>query len=102
MRYAPGAAIRVAATANEASVELTIEDAGAGVPEDALPRLFEKFYRVRRPRDSARHGTGIGLAVVRGLLEAMGGEASAARAELGGLAIVMRLPIAQLPGTEEG
>jgi two-component system sensor histidine kinase KdpD len=100
LRYAPGAPIRVTAAAEADAVQLTIEDAGGGVPDEALSRLFDKFYRVRRPRDAARHGTGIGLAVVRGLLQAMGGDARATRAELGGLAIVMRLPLAQLAGDE--
>ena len=96
LRYAPGAPIRVTAAAEADAVQLTIEDAGGGVPEEALPRLFDKFYRVRRPRDAAA-GTGIGLAVVRGLLQAMGGDARATRAELGGLAIVMRPPPRNFP-----
>ena len=47
-------------------VRLTVEDGGPGVPAEALPRLFEKFYRVPRKGEGSRRGTGIGLAVVRG------------------------------------
>ena len=47
-------------------VRVTIEDGGPGVPDESLPRLFEKFYRVPRKGEGSRRGTGIGLAVVRG------------------------------------
>jgi two-component system sensor histidine kinase KdpD len=77
-------------------IRLTIEDAGPGVPDDALPRLFDKFYRVPGGRRSSRSGTGIGLAVVRGLVEAMGGQVAARRSELGGLAIDLDLAAAKV------
>ena len=75
-------------------VRLTIEDGGPGVPDDALPRLFDKFYRVPGGPGGSRSGTGIGLAVVRGLIEATGGRVQARRSELGGLAIDLDLPAA--------
>ena len=74
-KYAgPGAPIRISAReTDDHRVRITIEDGGPGVPPEALPRLFEKFYRVPRKGEGSRRGTGIGLAVVRGLVEAMGG-----------------------------
>jgi two-component system sensor histidine kinase KdpD len=91
----PGTPVRVsAAVATPGIVRLTIEDAGPGVPEDALQRVFEKFYRVPGGRTDSRSGTGVGLAVVRGLIEATGGEVSARRSPLGGLAIDLDLPLA--------
>ena len=101
----PDAEIRVLARAIEGQpmLRVTVEDAGKGVPDDALPKLFEKFYRVADARGSggARRGsgTGLGLAVVRGLMEAMGGSATARRSPLGGLAIVLELPTAP-PATQ--
>ena len=53
-------------------VRATIEDGGPGVPPEAMPRLFEKFYRVPRQGEGSRRGTGIGLSVVQGLVEAHG------------------------------
>jgi two-component system sensor histidine kinase KdpD len=94
-----GTAIRIrsAALATEPFVRLTIEDAGPGVPAESMPNLFEKFYRVPGMAPSSRAGTGIGLAVVRGLIEATRGRVGARSSELGGLAIDLDLPVATLP-----
>ncbi|HEY8771687.1 MAG TPA: DUF4118 domain-containing protein [Candidatus Limnocylindria bacterium] len=94
-RYAdPEAPVRVAAVRDGDYVLLRIEDGGPGVAAEALPHLFEKFYRVPARRGAARTGTGLGLALVKGLAEAMGGTASASASDLGGLAIDISLPIA--------
>ncbi len=92
-RYAgPGVAVRISARdLGGGRIGLTIEDAGPGVPADALPHLFEKFYRVPRMGEGARRGTGLGLAVVRGLVETMGGRINARPSELGGLAMDLEL-----------
>jgi two-component system sensor histidine kinase KdpD len=92
-----GATIRVRATRAEDSARLVVEDSGPGVPEAMLDRLFEPFYRGAASGPSVRPGTGIGLAVVRGLVRAMGGSVRAGRSELGGLAVTVELPLAKLP-----
>jgi signal transduction histidine kinase len=82
-------------------VRLTVEDAGPGVPEVELPRLFERFHRVPRAREGSRRGLGIGLSVVKGLSEAMGATVEAASSTLGGLAITIVLRAAPAePGGE--
>jgi two-component system sensor histidine kinase KdpD len=82
-------------------IRVSVEDAGAGVPDEYLPRLFERFLRVpvseTGPANRTRAGTGIGLAVVKGLVEAMGGRVAARRSRLGGLAIDIDLRVAPLP-----
>ena len=102
-KYAgPGAPILISAReTDEHRVRITIEDGGPGVPPEAMPRLFEKFYRVPRKGEGSRRGTGIGLAVVRGLVDAMGGRVTARRSELGGLAVDVDIPIAALDADEE-
>jgi two-component system sensor histidine kinase KdpD len=96
LKYAPvEAPVRIVARPwASARVRLTIEDGGPGVPDDALPRLFEKFYRVPRSGEGARRGTGVGLAVVQGLAATMDGDVDARRSDLGGLAIDIDLPVA--------
>jgi two-component system sensor histidine kinase KdpD len=91
---ATDARLRISAARETNAVRLRIEDGGQGVPEEAMGHLFEKFYRVPTRHGSARQGTGLGLAVVKGMAEAMGGSVAASRSELGGLAIDVRLPIA--------
>jgi two-component system sensor histidine kinase KdpD len=89
--------IRAAALGGEPFVRLTVEDGGPGVPDNARSRLFEKFYRATVPGARSRRGTGIGLAVVRGLALAMGGRVAARQSDLGGLAIEVDLPVARTP-----
>lgn len=95
----PRTAIRVAAERlpGEPRVRLSVEDAGPGVPDQALSKIFDKFYRVPGAHRGSRSGTGIGLAVVRGLVDAMGGRVAARRSDLGGLAIDIDLPAAAVP-----
>ena len=56
--------------------ELTVSDTGIGIPADELPRLFERFHRVRDARARTFEGTGIGLSLVRELARLHGGEAT--------------------------
>jgi two-component system sensor histidine kinase KdpD len=100
LKYTPlRAPIRVRSWVQDGErfARLTIEDGGAGVPASALPRLFEKLYRVPGSAGGSRAGTGIGLAVAKGLIEATGGRVSARRSDLGGLAIDFELPLARIP-----
>ena len=97
IKYAPAPApLRVTARleSNRERVRLLIEDGGPGVPDEAVPHLFDRFYRVKRSGEGSRRGTGLGLAVVRGLVEAMGGSVTADRSELGGLRMTLDLPAA--------
>ncbi len=98
--HAAGAAVTITAAADPATAMVTmrIEDEGPGVSDAALARLFERFYRAPRARAPTRRGLGLGLAVVRATVEAMGGTVSAERGASGGLAVVLRLPAAALPG----
>jgi two-component system, OmpR family, sensor histidine kinase KdpD len=99
VRHAPpGSAVRVhAAVVHPEWVRLTVEDGGPGIPPEALGHIFDKFSRVSGSGVGSRSGSGIGLAVVRGLVTAMGGRLAARASDLGGLAIDVDLHAAQLP-----
>ena len=75
-------------------VTIDVIDTGAGIPRDALPRIFERFYRVDPARSREAGGTGLGLAIVKHLIESMGGNVSALSEQGRGTTIRLRLPAA--------
>ncbi|NGO46274.1 sensor histidine kinase, partial [Streptomyces ureilyticus] len=64
---------RVEMAADGARARLTVTDTGTGIPADELPRLFERFHRVRGARSRSHEGSGLGLVLVKDLVEAHGG-----------------------------
>ncbi len=66
-----GGQVSVAAQSEEAVVRFVVEDTGSGIPEEYLPHIFEKFFRV--PEQEHRSDTGLGLAIAREIVEAHGG-----------------------------
>jgi signal transduction histidine kinase len=76
IRYSPdGSGIRLAVRADAGRVVIAVTDGGPGLTIEQLSSVFERFYRVDPSRSRALGGSGIGLAIVRALAEAMGGQA---------------------------
>jgi signal transduction histidine kinase len=77
---------------------LTVRDTGIGIEPQMLPRLFNVFAQADRSLERSRGGLGLGLAVVKGLVELHGGEVSAASEGLGrGAELTVRLPLEAEP-----
>jgi two-component system phosphate regulon sensor histidine kinase PhoR len=89
----PGTRIRIAATATDSQVVLTVSDEGPGVPEGDLERIFERFYRVDKGRSRESGGTGLGLSIVKHLVDLLGGRVSAANRPEGGAVFTISLPV---------
>ena len=77
------------------NVALHFEDNGSGVEQAALEKIFDSFYRTDPARSSLKRGSGLGLSVSREIIEGFGGSIYAEAAEIGGLAVIMLLPIAE-------
>jgi len=78
VRYTPeGGSVTVSGEARSGSVLVSVINTGEPIPADDLPHVFERFYRVEKSRDRASGGAGIGLAIVKQLIEADGGRVGA-------------------------
>ena len=90
--------IRVALREEGPALALTVADSGTGIPAQALPHLFERFYRVEDARGRSHEGSGIGLALVQELVRLHGGAIEVASTPGKGTAFTVRLPaLAEAP-----
>lgn len=90
------ARVEIVISAQEGACRIDIADSGQGIPEDALRRVFERFYRAGRS-EAAGRGNGLGLAIARGFVEALGGtiEATLPGLDGRGTRITIRLPLVE-------
>ncbi len=95
-RYTPSqGTVFVRASHEGDSTLVSVANTGPGIPADDLPHVFERFYRVEKSRDTARGGAGIGLAIVKQLVESFGGQVGA-ESGTGLTRFWFRLPVTQL------
>lgn len=89
----PRCAIDVRVAARDGSITIVVSDNGPGVPDGACEHIFDLFSRLDPARSSASKGSGLGLAISRKLIAQHGGTITASRAEMGGLAVTIVLPM---------
>jgi two-component system sensor histidine kinase BaeS len=88
-----GGQIVVALTQANRTAELTVEDSAPGVPQQAYSAMFDRLYRADAARSRSRGGSGLGLAICKALVEAHGGSITALPSVLGGVKMLIRLPL---------
>lgn len=87
-----GGTVTLSAANEETAIRIEVFDTGAGIPAEALPRVFDRFFRVDPSRTKTSGGTGLGLAIVQSILVLHGGRAEIT-SELGhGTRVTLRMP----------
>jgi two-component system, OmpR family, heavy metal sensor histidine kinase CusS len=88
----PGGSVVMRAESEGDSVRIAVADTGAGIPPEALPRVFDRFFRVDKSRSQVSGGTGLGLSIVQSIMALHGGTAEIA-SQLGrGTRVTLHLP----------
>ena len=72
----PGGSVTLCAFSREDKVVIKVQDTGIGIPQEDIPRLFERFYRVDKGRARKTGGTGLGLSIVKHIVLLYGGSIS--------------------------
>lgn len=91
---ASGGRVRLVVRAAGDRAVLEVEDNGVGISKDALPHIFERFYRVDKARSRQMGGTGLGLSIVHAICTAHGGEVQVDSTEGQGSQFTIQLPLA--------
>jgi PAS domain S-box-containing protein len=99
LKFTFDGSIHIAVRAEGGEAVVTVADTGIGVPEQEMPRLFERFHRIENTRSRSNEGSGIGLALVDELVQLHGGTITASSTEGTGTTFTIRLPFghAHLP-----
>ena len=93
LKYADqGSTVSIDARAKKNNIVIIVSDAGRGIPEEDLPHIFERFYRVDKSRSRTSGGTGLGLAIAKKIVEAHGGSIYAASEYGKGTNMIITLP----------
>ncbi|HEX6304818.1 MAG TPA: ATP-binding protein [Anaerolineales bacterium] len=100
IRYTPpGGHIDIRLNCSQSGIQLEVHDSGPGIPEEALPNIFERFYRADKARSRSEGGSGLGLAIARQLARAHGGRLTAENNPEGGAVFKLTIPNEEFHGS---
>jgi two-component system heavy metal sensor histidine kinase CusS len=88
-----GRSVVLGTSIEPAAVRIEVSDAGVGIPPEALPRVFDRFFRVDESRSQASGGTGLGLAIVQSIMLLHGGNVEIASKVGQGTQVTLRVPV---------
>jgi two-component system osmolarity sensor histidine kinase EnvZ len=91
-RYGGGTPVELTLECSDSRARVIVRDAGAGIPDDQLEKVFRPFYRLEASRSQATGGTGLGLAIVRQLAQTNGFKVTLGNRATGGLEAVLEIP----------
>ncbi|WP_379134550.1 sensor histidine kinase [Paenibacillus sp. sgz500958] len=102
LRYTEKGSIQLQLLFDSRSAAVIVEDTGIGIPEDELPYIFERFYRVEKSRSRQFGGTGLGLSIVKKLVELQGGTIEITSKTGAGTRVELRFMLQPVNGEEPG
>jgi two-component system heavy metal sensor histidine kinase CusS len=91
----PGGAVRLETKADPSTIQIEVSDTGAGIPAEALPRVFDRFFRVDSSRSQGSGGTGLGLAIVQSIALLHGGKAEISSRLGEGTRVTLHIPMSR-------
>jgi signal transduction histidine kinase len=97
VKYTEDGEVRLTLKRLDSSARILVSDTGIGIPEDALPDLFQEFFRAKNARQVRESGTGLGLSIVKDLVERYGGEIEVDSSVGQGTTFILTLPLAETP-----
>jgi two-component system sensor histidine kinase SenX3 len=93
IRYTPaGGRVSIEVACNGGVPQLIVSDTGIGIPQDELPRLFDEFFRGERAKQTVQHGTGLGMTIVKRVVDMHGGRIDVLSDAGRGTTFTVRLP----------
>lgn len=94
VKYTPeGGTVRLAASENGKRVTIQVADTGMGIPENELPKIFDRFYRADEDRSREKGGSGLGLSIVKWIVDAHAGNITVESKKGKGTSVAIHLPI---------
>ena len=101
VKYTVAGSVTVSLAADGAFARLTVADTGIGIPAESIPKLFQEFYRAKNAKALDEAGTGLGLTIVRDLVDRYGGRVSVESREGEGTSFTVMLPLAPAAGATQ-